>query len=366
MPFITSAATIGPELYDHRTPHLMSKDEFFKCNNKTDPPVDSKSGLNQGFTQGGDLTIRSSDGIDFNVHSVLLSLASPTFTDLLKSTNLDETVRFSERAELLALVLKFIYPVPSPVISSHKLLSDALRVADKYQLTSMKARLREQLKMVDSPVSAYSNPLAAVCVASVHGFTPEADLATHAALKQYDFGKPEDLKTLIDTDPTATALAKLVGIPAVKTKVLVDVLFHFDRSPMSLGGHMNTLVCGYCRETYNSHARKSTPEWHIRWAHWIFREIRQRPIVEWKDYFSHSNFYRWYYQLEPHLATSFYAYKYSSESKTCGCGGIVDGASTAFQPWADGVYNHLKSKLAYISELEARLCNTTSSGKKDS
>ncbi|CAE6414186.1 unnamed protein product [Rhizoctonia solani] len=344
----------------------MSKDESPKRDDasKTDPPADSKSAYNQGFTQGGDLTISSSDRVDFNVHSVLLSLASPTFADLLKSTNLNETVRFSERAELLALVLQFIYPLPSPVISSHQLLNDALRVADKYQLTSMKARLREQLKMADSPVSAYSNPLAAVCVASSHGFTPEADIVVQVAMKQYDFGKPEDLKTLIDTDPAATALAKLVGIPAVKTKVLADVLFHFDRSPMSIASRMDALVCSYCRETYKSHARKSTLEWHIRWAHWIFQEIRERPIAEWKEYFSHSKFYRWYYQ--PDLATSFYAYKYGETYKSCGCSATVQAAPTAFQPWADGVYNHLKSRLAYISELETRLCDINSGAKKDS
>ncbi|KAG8690063.1 hypothetical protein FRC11_014085 [Ceratobasidium sp. 423] len=178
--------------------------------------------INEGFTEGGDLTIQSTDGINFSVHSLFLSVASPVFSGLLKATHQNEIVRFSERAELLALVLKFIYPLPSPIIPSIDLLNEAMRVANKYQLDSMKARLREQLTLADSPVSTFSNPLGVLCVASVHGFTAEAELAAKVASKQYDFGRIDDLKMLVDACPATASLVKLVGIPAVKTRVLIE------------------------------------------------------------------------------------------------------------------------------------------------
>ncbi|QRW18537.1 The BTB (BR-C, ttk and bab)/POZ (Pox virus and Zinc finger) domain [Rhizoctonia solani] len=80
---------------------------------------------NEGFTHGGDLVLRSTDNVDFSVHALFLSVASPVFSDLLKSGSREEVVLFSERAELLALMLKFIYPRPTPNITSLDLLDDA-------------------------------------------------------------------------------------------------------------------------------------------------------------------------------------------------------------------------------------------------
>ncbi|KAH7325326.1 hypothetical protein B0J17DRAFT_710331 [Rhizoctonia solani] len=201
------------------------------------PPV-----VNEGFTEG-DLTIRSADGINFKVHSLFLSVASPLFSDLFKAGNNNEIFRFPENAEVLAVMLKFIYPKPTPVITSMHLLNDAVRIAKMYQLDNMKTRLREQLVLVDSPVSVYSNPLGALCIAATHGFTPEAELAANLASKQCDFEEGEDLKTLVDATqgPATAELVKLTGIPLVKTRVLVDILFHFERSPMKLCDNIDAL-----------------------------------------------------------------------------------------------------------------------------
>ncbi|KAG8690061.1 hypothetical protein FRC11_014083 [Ceratobasidium sp. 423] len=330
--------------------------------NVADIPVDSVSTINEGFKQGGDLTIRSADDVNFSVHSLFLSVASPVFSDLLKTKNQNESIRFSEKSEVLALILQFIYPLPSPIIPSLELFNATMRVADKYQLTNIKARLREQFTMADSPVSVYSNPLAALSVASVHGFIAEAELAAKFASKQYDLGKMDDLKRLIDTAPATAALAKLIGIPAVKARVLTEVLFQFGRSPMHMnGGNLDSLVCGYCREPYRDFIRQSPPEWQSRWAHWIFEEIKERPIAEWKGYFNHSNFNRSFYQ--PHLSATFHAYKHDKSSPTCGCVGKVAGHAAQFQPWADAVYEQLKSRLTVIAELEAQMYNTSPEAK---
>ncbi|KAG8710266.1 hypothetical protein FRC11_004696 [Ceratobasidium sp. 423] len=315
--------------------------------------------INEGFTQGGDLTLRSTDSVDFSVDSLFLSVASPVFAELLGTENREETIRFSENAEVLALMLKFIYPKPTPTISSMELLNDALRVANKYQLDSMKVRLREQLVHVDPPVSLYANPLGVLYVASAHGFAAEAELAASNAARRCDFGEGDDLKLLLDAapNPAITSLVKLTGIPLVKTRVLTEVLFQFERSPMTLHNNSNlidTLSCGHCRWIYRETTRQSAPEWQVRWARWIFEEVKNRPIVEWQGCFSHSNIRRSFYQ--PHLQASFCAYRCYDTVPTCDCVDTVTSAAEQFQTWANGVFEHLKSRLVVVAELETQVC----------
>ncbi|KAG8710265.1 hypothetical protein FRC11_004695 [Ceratobasidium sp. 423] len=312
--------------------------------NNNNLSVDSVLAINEGFTHGGDLILRSTDGLDFNVHSVLLSLASPVFSELLQIENRNEVIRFSENAEVLSLTLRFIYPRPTPIILSTDLLNHAMRVADKYQLDSMKIRLREQLVHVDSPVSVYNNPLSVLYIASAHGFTAEAELAASLASRRCDFGKGDDLKQLLDAAPipATKSLVKLTGIPLVKTRILMEVLFCFERAPMTLynGGSnlINALACVHCISIYKNINRQSPPEWQMRWARWIFEEIKDRQIAEWKDYFSHSNFNRYYDTVVQ-----------------CVCINKVNGSAEEFQSWANGVYEHLKYRLAVVAEFETQI-----------
>ncbi|EUC62791.1 BTB/POZ domain protein [Rhizoctonia solani AG-3 Rhs1AP] len=320
--------------------------------------ADSVPLVNEGFTQGGDMTLRSTDGFDFSVHSVLLSLASPVFSDLLLTGNKREAICFSEKAKVLALMLKFIYPRPAPIISSVDLFDNALRVANKYQLESMKQRLQEQLTRVESPLSVLSNPMSVLYLASLHGLTAEAELAANLASKHYNFSQGEGLKKLLDAalTPSTAALVKLTGIPLVKTRVLTEVLFHFEHAPMTIyndgAPFLDALACVHCRETFRNFRRQSPPEWQFRWAHWIYDEIKDRPISEWKGYFSHTNVCRSFYQ--PHLQPTFCAYRYCNIAPDCVCISVITDSATQFQKWANGIFEHLISRLSVIAELESR------------
>ncbi|CAE6476518.1 unnamed protein product [Rhizoctonia solani] len=322
--------------------------------------IDPPPAVNEGFTEGA-LTIRSADGINFKAHSLFLSVASPLFSDLFKSGNNNEIFRFPENAEVLAVMLKFIYPKPTPIITSMNILNDAVRVAKIYQLDNMKTRLREQLVLVDSPVSVYSNPLGALSIAATHGFTPEAELAANLASKQFNFEKGQDLKRLVDAaqGPATAELVKLTGIPLVKTRVLVDTLFHFERSPMKLCNHIDALVCTNCREAFRNYSRQSPPEWQARWALWIFDEIKDRPISEWEPHFSPSNTRRAFCQS--HLSLTTYTYRKGLEYRTCTCLDAISNPTneTALQNWVDGVYKHLISRLALVKELEAPVAHNS-------
>ena len=59
---------------------------------------------------GGDIILRSIDGVEFLVHSVILGVASSVFEGLLQVGTNRDAVELSENAEILSLVLRFIYP----------------------------------------------------------------------------------------------------------------------------------------------------------------------------------------------------------------------------------------------------------------
>ncbi|KAJ7215014.1 hypothetical protein GGX14DRAFT_496598 [Mycena pura] len=74
------------------------------------PPFDST---------GGDVQLRSSDGVDFHVHRLVLSLASPFFKDMFSLPQPDPglevaTIQMSETASVLYRALRFWYPGAEP------------------------------------------------------------------------------------------------------------------------------------------------------------------------------------------------------------------------------------------------------------
>jgi hypothetical protein len=309
---------------------------------------------NEGFTQGGDLILRTIDGVDFRVHSLFLSVASPVFSNLLKSESRKEVVCFSENAELTSLMLQFIYPRPTPTIASMKPPNDALRVANKYQLENMKSGLCEQMMMANSPVSAYNDPLAALHVAFTHNFTTGVELASSVVSKTYEFGTIDDLKKLLNTSPSpaTAALLSLVGIPLIKTRVLTEALFRFNCSPMIITENLNSMMCSLCRAAFTNSAGRHQPEWQTRWASWIFDNIKSRPISDWKDFFNQSNIHKAFYQ--PHLSSQVLFYNDSGVGRgACTCMSLLLGPPHGtFRTWADGVYKNLESRLGFIMDLE--------------
>ncbi|KAF8603543.1 hypothetical protein BDV93DRAFT_442285, partial [Ceratobasidium sp. AG-I] len=83
----------------------------------------------------GDITLRSSDGIEFRAHTTILSMASPIFENLSVVGTDKDVVQVSETAAIMSLVLRFIYPnKKTPIIASFDMLSQCLEAAHKYDL----------------------------------------------------------------------------------------------------------------------------------------------------------------------------------------------------------------------------------------
>lgn len=316
------------------------------------PSSDSELAPNDGFTEGGDLILRSSDDVDFNVHSILLSLASPVFSDMLTvgtggsaGNDKKNVITLGETAEMVALMLKLIYPLTPPTISSFEQLNQGLHVADKYQLKNMKSHLHERLLVHGSPVSVQADPLRALAVASGHGLQDVADIAVSHALKRYAFQQPDQLIELARVIPSAVPAIRLIVPQSIQAITLAEVLFSFHKYPMNLNNGNCQWRCGFCINS--GPGGYSPPEWQARWAHIVYNELKGRSVQEWGPFFKYE-----FYNTAMYRAGKFPIP--SGSQGHCACPEILkrDGYPPLFEKWATTVYEHLKERLQSLDKLE--------------
>ena len=133
----------------------------------------------------GDVILRATHGEesrDFRVHRLFLSFSSPVFKDMFRlpqpssTTTSDgvEVVGVTDPPRALELILRFVYPsAASPVIDDLTILSEALLVADKYDIEVARSRLRSSFKGF-----AETEPLRAYAVACRLGLEDEMKIAS--------------------------------------------------------------------------------------------------------------------------------------------------------------------------------------------
>ncbi|KAG8749287.1 hypothetical protein FRC11_011467 [Ceratobasidium sp. 423] len=303
-----------------------------------------------GFSHhGGDLTLQSADGIKFHVHSAVLSVASPVFEDmfLVGRDQPGQIITMGETSDMLGLMLRFIYPKRSPVISSFETLEKAFHLADKYQLEGMYQELRQMLSLTDSPVSAYRDPLGALRIASTHGFQAEVDLAISISQKYYQTDTICDLQVIAKKTPASVPWIKLLAIPLIRNGIISDVLLNFYDPPMRLAGSsFATALCQSCSESHHYGAHNSPPEWQARWARGVLEELKARPMGEWDPYFGTSYLYE---------AVSRYNMPIHTPRGDCTCVEKVKFYEYEFLGWSSHVLRCLRSRLECLKQLEA-LC----------
>ena len=134
----------------------------------------------------GDVILRSTHPTgsrDFRVHKLFLSYASPVFRDMFKlpqpSSPASEVdiVDLADPPQVLELILRFVYPCPSPVISDLTLLPEVLILADKYDIEVVRSGLRPSLTNL-----AKTEPLRAYAIACRLGLEDEMKIASSHTL----------------------------------------------------------------------------------------------------------------------------------------------------------------------------------------
>lgn len=296
--------------------------------------------LNEGFTEGGDLTLRSRDNVNFSVHSLFLSVASPVFSHMITVNGTrQDVVQVQEAAETLALMLKFIYPMPPPTISSFHQLGEALGVAEKYKLDAMKMCLRKQMMTSNEPVSISADPLRAWAIACAHRLPEETDAAMSLASKRFSFPQA-CLSHLTENFPCHHHWIKLLGVPSAKLHILTDVLFSFHREPMQLNSeNCQWALCDFCAIMYFNSRLRNGPEWQARWAHAVFAQLKGLPVHEWGPIFGIGFFNA---ALKHNGGVPI---RLPEPYGTCTCPDSINRSPTEFERWTSSVHEHLKERV---------------------
>lgn len=132
----------------------------------------------------GDVILRATYGTesrDFRVHKVFLSFSSPVFRDmfgipqpLLEARDDVDVVDIADPPRALELILRYMYPsASSPTINDLTTLSEALVLADKYDVEVARSRLRSSFREF-----AATEPLRAYAIACRFGLEDEMKIAS--------------------------------------------------------------------------------------------------------------------------------------------------------------------------------------------
>ena len=132
----------------------------------------------------GDVILRAKHGTDsrdFRVHKLILSISSPVFKDMFGisqpssvASNGVDVVDVTDPPRALEIVLRSIYPsVNPPVVDDLTTLSEALILADKYDIRVARSRLRSAFRQF-----ATTEPLRTYAIACRLGFEDEMKIAS--------------------------------------------------------------------------------------------------------------------------------------------------------------------------------------------
>ncbi|KAI0264228.1 hypothetical protein BC834DRAFT_276533 [Gloeopeniophorella convolvens] len=141
-----------------------------------------------------DLVLRSSNLVDFRVHKLLLSLASPFFRTMFSlpqtAPNSQEkqadipVICVSEDSNSLNGLLSLIYPLPLSVPDSYEAVLKLLAAAEKYEMESAIINIRSQVLAGDFPNIDPKQPFHAYALASRLHLELEARRAAFLTLNQ--------------------------------------------------------------------------------------------------------------------------------------------------------------------------------------
>ncbi|KAI0311212.1 hypothetical protein OF83DRAFT_1044597, partial [Amylostereum chailletii] len=119
--------------------------------------------------------LRSSDNVDFRVHTVILTIASPIFTDMFSlprprpttatvMTPIDDTrdgvpiIILTESSRTIDLFLRLLYPVSSPRVTELADIRILLEVSRKYEIEALAGVIRHGLlsTLEQDPVGVFA------------------------------------------------------------------------------------------------------------------------------------------------------------------------------------------------------------------
>ncbi|KAF8603550.1 hypothetical protein BDV93DRAFT_544716 [Ceratobasidium sp. AG-I] len=231
----------------------------------------------------GDVTLRSSDSVEFQAHSAILNLASPVFEGLSVVGTAKDVVELSETAETISLMLRFIYPnEKTPIITSFEMFSKCLEAAHKYDLGGMLGTLDDQLAVnTHSQSLIQQDPLRAYGLSVQFSLPSTKAAATPLVVtSKTDFSDPQSLADLLKSHPS-TSVVRLAAIQGTRGKMIADVLFQFHWPPNTFAAQqsnvLDRLSCDSCSKwlatCHHFNVRRQLPSWVLAWINLTYQTL---------------------------------------------------------------------------------------------
>ena len=234
-----------------------------------------------------DVILRSSDHVDFRVHKVILSLASPVFKDMFNMsqpphlTDTDEphddlqVIAVEEDADTLDFVLRNIYPVPSPIVAKIDDLRFVLGPSQKYRFKVFDGFIEESLRNATQwqPHSVYA-------IACQYGFGEIAVKAAQASLAWLWTAPSSHYLDRISGEQYYRLVHYREKCAAAATEVTASQNW-FDRIPYcTFNSNVESVPCSQCFVKAPSQGKWHAPEYVWRWLTRVGQALEKRPTSE--------------------------------------------------------------------------------------
>lgn len=214
-----------------------------------------------------DLILLSKDEVEFRVHRCILAPASPFFEHMLSLPQpADDAavpiIPVSEEGAHIDALLRFIYPIPDPILTTLDELNPILDAAFKYDFPCVITTLRKHLII---PSFLETSPTRVFAIASRFELEEEAQLASKYTLNINVLECPlsDDLKHI-----SAHSYCRLLGLHKRRAEAAKALLKIPDE-----------VKCMQC----NGHGIASSfapPKWWNSWKDLAASELAERPTSD--------------------------------------------------------------------------------------
>ncbi|KAL5637137.1 hypothetical protein ACGC1H_000951 [Rhizoctonia solani] len=252
------------------------------------PALNASVGNNtpQYFTppSGGDITLRSSDGVSFLVHSTILKFTSSTFNGMIATCTSKTTIELSESASDVSNLLRFIYPNKLPLTIGPDMLPGCLKAVQKYNVEGA-VEIIDELIALDTPPHKFlsSDPIRVFQLALQFNLVKTRAAATPlviSAAGQVDFCDLSQASEFAQKY-SPLGLVYLMNFQAMRAKLLSDVLFQFDIAPIqplqSDPDMFWDLCCQPCRNVNKTAYKRIPPSWALAWVRLVYKTLLISP-----------------------------------------------------------------------------------------
>ncbi|KAG8715637.1 hypothetical protein FRC09_016455 [Ceratobasidium sp. 395] len=239
---------------------------------------------------GGDLLLKSSNGVVFHAHSVLLAIASPVFAGMLSTATKKDTIELAEDAESVSLMLRFIYPPMFLDNLTLPLLRKSLHMGQKYDITGIPSAIDYVLSH-----SSDENYIFQLGPLDVFGLAISYKLKTTQGVVAKLIQQPrnhEDVMRFAKILPNHSSVFGLLGAHLVRTKSLLalqeDLSIAVPMNPKGSIIYSELLMCIACIERLPFPlllGMHYLPPWMQSWGNLAIPQFIYEPLHECERYF---------------------------------------------------------------------------------